>query len=130
MPEESPWQWEVDGNYRSAFTENKFYMLAKDAEPYLDYAFNYDWMGIKKGKWVIDDVGPLFEENGLEVDFDDLGIYHRPKQVRLRPRANPTLRKKISIFFKQFKPKYIKRHIETAKKYRIAKQQIKSMQKR
>lgn len=130
LPHENPWQWEGNGNYRSAFTKNRFYMLAKDAEPYLDYGFSYDWMGIKKGKWVIDDVGPLFEANGLKVDFDDLGVYHRPKQVRLRSRINPALRKRVSMFLVQFKPKYIRKRIETAKKYTIAKQQIKSMKKR
>jgi len=105
-------------------------MLAKGVEPYLDYGFTYDWMGIRKGKWVIEDVGPLFEENGLKVDFDDLGIYHRPQKVCLHPRTNPTLRKRVSMFLVQFKPKYIKRRIETAKKYMIAKQQVKSMKMR
>jgi hypothetical protein len=127
LPHENPWQWEVDGDYRSAFTENRFYMRAEDAESYLDYGFSYDWMGIRKGKWVIEDVGPLFEANGLKVDFDELGVYHRPEQVRLRPRINPTLRKRISMLLAQFKPKYIKRRIETARKYMIAKQQVKSM---
>ena len=130
LPHESPWQWEVDGNFRSAFTKNRFYMLAKDAEPYLDYGFSYDWMGIKKGRWVIEDVGPLFEANGLKVDFDELGIYHRPEQVRLRPRTDPTLRKRVSMFLAQFKPKYIKRRIETAKKYMIARQQVKNTEMR
>ncbi|KPK41025.1 MAG: hypothetical protein AMJ65_10185 [Phycisphaerae bacterium SG8_4] len=127
LPHENPWEWEVEGDYRSAFTKNRFYMRAEDAEPYLDYGFSYDWMGIRKGKWVIEDVGPLFEANGLKVDFDELGIYHRPEQVRLRPRINPTLRKRISMFLAQFKPKYIKRRIETARKYRMAKQQVDNM---
>lgn len=128
LPNESPWQWEVDGNYRSAFTDNRFYMLAGDAEPYLDYGFSYDWMGIKKGKWVIEDVGPLFEANGLKVNFEDLGIYHKPGRIPMRSRATPTWRKKISMFLAQLKPKYVKRLFETAKKYRIAKQQVKSIQ--
>ena len=127
LPHESPWQWEVDGNYRSAYTENKFYMLAEGAEPYLDYGFSYDWMGIKKGKWVIEDVGPLFEENGLKVDFEELGVYHRPEPACRRPRTNPTLRKRISMFLTQFKPKYIKRRLEAIKKYRVARQQVESM---
>jgi hypothetical protein len=127
LPHESPWQWEVDGNYRSAYTENRFYKLAKGVEPYLDYGFSYDWMGIKKGKWVIEDVGPLFEENGLKVDFEELGVYHRPEQICLRPRANPTLRKNISMFLTQFKPKYIKRRLESIRKYKIAKQQVESL---
>jgi hypothetical protein len=126
LPHENPWQWEVEGNYRSAFTKNRFYMLKKDAESYLDYGFNYDWMGIRKGRWVIDDVGPLFEENGLEVDFEELGVYHRPEKAHLRSRVDPTLRKRISMFLARFKPKYIKRRIETAKKYRIARQQVMS----
>jgi hypothetical protein len=127
LPHESPWQWEVDGNYRSAFTQNRFYMLAEDAEPYLDYGFSYDWMGIKKGKWVIEDVGPLFEANGLKVDFDELGIYHRPANVCPRTRVNPTLRKRISMCLAQFKPKYIKRRVGSIRKYLRARQQVKSM---
>jgi hypothetical protein len=127
LPDESPWQWEVDGNYRSAFTENRFYMLAKDAEPYLDYGFSYDWMGIRKGKWVIEDVGPLFQANGLKVNFDDLGIYHRPAKNSVRSRSNPTLLKKVSMFLARFKPRSIKKRFETAKKYRIAKQQVMSL---
>jgi hypothetical protein len=127
LPDESPWQWEVDGNFRSAFTDNRFYMLANDAEPYLDYGFSYAWMGIRKGKWVIEDVGPLFEANGLKVNFDDLGIYHRPQTGSVRSRNNPTLLKKVSMFLAQFKPRYIRKRLETAKKYRIAKQQVESM---
>lgn len=130
LPHESPWQWEVDGNYRSAFTKNRFYMLAEDAEPYLDYGFSYDWMGIKKGKWVIEDVGPLFEENGLKVDFDELGIYHRPANTCSHARTDPTLRKRVSMLLAQFKPKYIKRRFASVRKYMIAKQQVKSMKMR
>jgi hypothetical protein len=130
LPHESPWQWEVDGNYRSAFTKNRFYMLAEDAEPYLDYGFSYDWMGIKNGKWVIEDVGPLFEENGLKVDYDELGVYHRPASTCSRARTDPTLRKRVSMLLAQFKPKYIKRRFAGVRKYMIAKQQVKSMKMR
>lgn len=129
LPHESPWEWEVEGNYRSAFTDNRFYMLKKDVEPYMDYGFSYDWMGIKKGKWVIDDVGPLFEANGLNVDFSVLGVYNRP-QGHGRPRANPTLRKKISMLLAGLKPKNIRKRMETAQKYRIAKQQVEAINRK
>ncbi len=129
LPDESPWEWEVYGNYRSAFTENKFYMLKEGVAPYIDYGFSYDWMGIRKGKWVIDDVGPLFEKNGLKVNFDDLGIYRRPKNTGMRSRTKPSLRKKISTSLAQLKLKNVKKRIEEIKMYKIAKQQVEHQKK-
>jgi hypothetical protein len=69
----------------------------------------------------------LFQANGLKVNFDDLGIYHRPAKSAVRSRTNPTVLKKVSMFFARFKPRSIKKRFETAKKYRIAKQQVESL---
>ena len=37
-------------------------------------------MGVFRGKWVIDDVKPLFEEHGINIDYSIRGEYQEVKK--------------------------------------------------
>lgn len=94
IPKESPWDFETTGNYRSRWTKNTFYVEKKGNFMCWPINWTTEWMGIMQGRWVIEDVGPLFEKEGISVDFSRLGIWHRPKKDDKPKRIS--LRKKIS----------------------------------
>ena len=125
LPNESPWQWETEGNYRSAFTKNKFYMLGQGCPQPLDFGFRFDelgvveWVGIRRGQWVINDVKPLFEANGIKVNYDELGVWEGSEVERRRKKL--TLKKKISKITKEIDPV---RAVKIARKYYRARKQI------
>ena len=72
----SPWEWEIFVNMRT-FLENekKFYCTTDWRYSICDYGYNADGMGVFRGKWVIQDVAPLFEKENLIVDFSKRGVY-------------------------------------------------------
>lgn len=72
---ESPWQWEVFGNMRSWKNNYVIYSLKSNADTPMNYGFNSEGMGVFRGKWVIDDVAPLFAKHGIAVDFSKRGEY-------------------------------------------------------
>ena len=123
LPNESPWEWEVNGNYRSAFTKNKFYILKKESPLYVDYGWSYNWMGIRKGKWVIEDVKPLFEKHNISVDFGNLGITHQDAG-KMESYIKPTFRRKLSLLTKKLPPRYLTKKFKEYKKFQAAKNQI------
>ena len=69
----SPWEWE------ESETSNKYdyYIFTGDIN---DLVFEYgyrreSWFGVRKGKWVIEDVAPLFKKENIHVDFNERGIW-------------------------------------------------------
>lgn len=55
-------------------------MITKNRADIDDLVFEYGyrrekWFGIRKGKWVLEDVQPLFEREGIHVDFNERGIW-------------------------------------------------------
>lgn len=76
----SPWEWEAYTNLRT-FREKskKFYCTTDWSNAICDYGYNPDGMGVYRGKWVIEDVKPLFEKEGIYVDFEKRGTYN-PEQ--------------------------------------------------
>ncbi len=75
MDFESPWQWELFGNMRSWRTDGAYYVMSKDEHDIINYGYSSEaWMGICRGKWVVDDVKPLFEMHGIHVDYSLRGI--------------------------------------------------------
>jgi len=69
----SAWEWEMSS--ASAPDECEFLIWNGPAS---DLVFEYgyhdnQWCGIQKGKWVLRDVGPLFEKEGIRVDFTQRG---------------------------------------------------------
>lgn len=69
----SAWEWELS----SPQATNKYdYLIwtGDEDELVFEYGYhNHNWFGIRKGKWVANDVIPLFEREGIEVDFSKRG---------------------------------------------------------
>lgn len=75
-PNVSPWEWEVYCNLRGALNKHeKFYCATTPDSGFCRYGFNPDGMGVFRGKWVMSDVAPLFEKEGISVDFSKRGEY-------------------------------------------------------
>ena len=59
----------------AAHPRDKFYCVTREDARFLDYGYHGgQWMGICHGQWVESDVVPLFEKEGIEVDFSKRGI--------------------------------------------------------
>ena len=70
-----PWQWET------VETEYPLEHYVWDG-PHENMAFDYGyrdrkWFGIQKGKWVINDVRPLFMKEGIFIDFTKRGVINQ-----------------------------------------------------
>ena len=67
----APWEWETT----PADDRYKYYVWA-GAESDLVFEYGYHdgkWFGIQKGKWVAQDVGPLFKREQISVDLSIRG---------------------------------------------------------
>lgn len=81
LPELSPWEWEECTNaITTKCPEKKFYCLTDIKHTFLDYGYKNTGMGVFCRKWVIEDVGPLFEKENISVDFSKRGIYDRTQK--------------------------------------------------
>lgn len=66
------WQWELS----LAPDEYKYYIYI-GAEDKLTFEYGYhnnQWVGLQKGMWVARDVVPLFEREGIHVDYSIRGM--------------------------------------------------------
>ena len=74
-PDESPWEWECYGSMRAG-RKNKqlFYALKEDAPLIFSYGDNLKGCIIHRGKWVKDEVLPLAEKYGLDIDYSKRGF--------------------------------------------------------
>lgn len=77
---ETPWEWETIANYRTFDNKWKFYVIGNDFNSPIDYGFNHSGMGIYRGKWVLESVKDIFEENDIVVDFNKRGIYRKEEK--------------------------------------------------
>ena len=75
---QDPWEWEMSGTPDI----HKHYIWAGDDKDLVfEYGFhNYEWFGIRKGKWVKDDVVPLFQREGINVDYSIRGFFEEEKE--------------------------------------------------
>ena len=68
---QSPWEWETS----LAPMNYKYYVWNGDPDKLVfEYGYHGKWFGIQKGKWVIDDVAPLFEKEEINIDYSIRGI--------------------------------------------------------
>ncbi len=75
-PNVSPWEWEVNCNVNSVkYSKYKFYCSTEYQNCFLDYGNEPNVWGVYRGKWVMDDVKPLFEKEGIHVCYSSLGEY-------------------------------------------------------
>ncbi len=74
-PEVSPWDWEEFTNLIAARNKHdKFYCVIDTDKSFCFYGFDLKGMGVHRGKWVRDDVVPLFNREGIDVDFSRRGF--------------------------------------------------------
>ena len=67
---QDPWEWET----ADAPLEYKYYVwTGSEDDLVFEYGYHQKWFGIQKGKWVLDDVAPLFEKEGIDVDYSIRG---------------------------------------------------------
>lgn len=81
--QDSPWLWEIYGNYQSFNDEDDFYHIADSSLSPIDYGYNPQGMGVFRGKWVEEDVVPLFQKHNISVDFNKRGFYDPSKTTNL-----------------------------------------------
>ncbi len=89
LPEVSPWEWEEYTNLIAAENQrDKFYCVSEYGNGFCDYGYDLSGMGVHHGKWVKDDVIPLFEREGIAVDLSKRGFLEKnekaPEEKMLR----------------------------------------------
>ena len=68
----TPWGWELT----TAPDKYSYYVWnGPEDELVFEYGYhNHEWMGLQKGRWVAHDVMPLFEKEGIDIDYSIRGI--------------------------------------------------------
>lgn len=83
-PHVSPWEWEEYGSVlQLKYPQDKFYFIYDPNMTFLKYGHHRtgDIWGVYRGKWVLEDVVPLFEKENISVDFSKRGAYAAKQQV-------------------------------------------------
>ncbi len=124
---ESPWEWEVYGNWRSyRMPHRKFYAKAADAPPIIPYLFeannrNYGGLVLFRGKWYLPVVNYFIEKYRLEIDLSGRPTMTEEELVKLlspaetvvkRPRWKEKLLFLRPIWWKALKMKEVLVHIK------------------
>lgn len=73
---ETPWEIETKGSMRTFEMNERFYTLKDLSLSPIDYGkkTGLTW-GIVRGKWIYEDVVPLFQKQGINVDFEKRGFF-------------------------------------------------------
>ena len=72
---DNPWKWEIFGNYQTFNGKDCFVDIADSDYSPFDYGYNSNGMGVYRGRWVKEDVVPLFDKHNIIVDFEKRGFY-------------------------------------------------------
>lgn len=75
---ESPWELETKGSIRSFECNDRFYCVKDVSLSPINYGKKpgLTW-AIVRGKWVKDDVAPLFEQYSIDCDFSKRGFFEK-----------------------------------------------------
>lgn len=92
-PHESPWDWEIYGSMRAARNKQKFYVLKENTKNIFYYGDNLKGCIVHRGKWVKEEVLPLAELYGLQIDYSIRGFEDFEE---IKREANRTLFEKIT----------------------------------
>lgn len=88
---ETPWEIETKGSMRTFGMNERFYTLKDISLSPIDYGKKkgLTW-GIVRGKWVYDDVVPLFHQQGISVDFEQRGFFdpNNYKNITIPPKRS------------------------------------------
>lgn len=71
-----PWSWETVTNKKTYSTDKIFYFLSPEVQPPINYGKRpgLTW-GVVRGKWLEEDVLPLFKKEDIHVDYAVRGFY-------------------------------------------------------
>ncbi len=119
----SPWEWEFFVNVKTCFSKNeKFYCALSDG--FLDYGHKAtgDIWGVYRGKWVIEDVKPLFLKENISVNFCERGIFDLEKDSKKAVTVNSKFDYYSQVirtlgFFKFFPGYFLTKHKRGAETY-------------
>lgn len=77
-PNVSPWEWEVFCNALTTYyPKDKFYCAKDRSDRYINYGHRDigDYWGVVNGKWLAEDVIPLFEKEKIQIDYSGRGYF-------------------------------------------------------
>lgn len=93
---ENAWEWEMYGSTRSASLGHSYFQVSHDYVKLGHFEIiPYVFTGIIKGQW-LEEVQSLFEDNGINIDFQLRGFYHPGNQ---EPKNQVHLLSTIKILF-------------------------------
>lgn len=101
---DNQWNWENFANFRTLATDDEFYCIRSFADSPINYRPDTPFWGVYGGGWVMDDLEPLFKENGIEVDYSLRGVYDCTSGAR-HPAYN-TMKKRLYGFMNSLPFKY------------------------
>ncbi|MDY5917704.1 MAG: hypothetical protein SPJ55_04775 [Treponema sp.] len=90
---ESAWDWELIGNRRSRRYKEDFYTLISNKK--LIFPYNYEDIGIVRGKWRLPKIDELFKKEGIKIDYSI-----RNDRAVLVKKINPRI-EKIKLYIKK-----------------------------
>jgi hypothetical protein len=83
----SPWEWELVCNALTSYhLKDKFYISRSFEDSFCKYRPCQAWWGVADGKWISDDVVPLFEKEGIDIDLTKRGMIHS-KDIKVNRRG-------------------------------------------
>jgi len=93
---DTPWSWETFGNYRTHYTNKKFYSVSSVEKNIYKYDCRLGG-AIYRGKWVKEVVAPMIEEYQNEVDFSQREF------VKINEPSKRPLKWKITFLYLGFR---------------------------
>ena len=99
---DNPWRWEIFVNFCVLNNNYVFYSINDYEKSPIYYGYKTDGMGVYRGKWVVDDVDPLFKKHGIEIDYTIRGIYKKSEEAQRLPLFKSMLYALTRIPFKYF----------------------------
>lgn len=78
---DSPWGWEIYGSSRAFNDQYYYYCLEDISTSPVKYGKENILFGVFRGKWIKEDVLPLFSSEGIYVDFQKRGFYTGSENV-------------------------------------------------
>ena len=117
QPSDNPWDWEDYGTRRLWYTNRKCYCVKSEGSV-IDYGKVGLYWSIVRGKWVIDDVKPFFDDMNIKIDFTKRGVFTSlndyDKSLRaVVMRLPQTIRINCINFYKRRKNNYLgKRYLK------------------
>ncbi|AMC94020.1 hypothetical protein AOC36_08480 [Erysipelothrix larvae] len=72
---DNPWLWELFGNIKAVQSKKTFLYISDLNYAPIKYGKNSGGWAVYRGKWVEEDVVPLFKTHEIEIDFSKRGFF-------------------------------------------------------